>query len=270
MKYSTSEELAKFLRLDILKMINQGRSSHIGAAFSAADILAVLYHDILRYRPEESDWAERDRVILSKGHAGAVVYAVLAECGFFPVEQLMTHCADGGKLSGHVSHKGVPGVEFSTGSLGHGLPVGAGMAFALKKQNNPARVYCICGDGECQEGTTWETALFAAQHNLDNLTVIIDRNRMQGLGDTEEISGLEPLADKWIAMNWHTIRIDGHAHQTLREAFSQKSSKPCCIIADTIKGKGVSFMENQLEWHYKPPVDALFDRALRELSGESK
>lgn len=269
MKYADSEELAKHLRLDILKMINQGKSSHIGAAFSAADIMAVLYHDILRYRPELPDWKDRDRVILSKGHAGAVVYAVLAECGFFPVEQLITHCADGGKLSGHVSHKGVPGVEFSTGSLGHGLPVGAGMAWALKKQNNSGRVYVICGDGECQEGTTWETAMFAAQHKLDNLTIIIDRNRMQGLGDTEGIVGLEPLTDKWIAMRWNTLRINGHSHQELKDAFMQKSCAPSCIIADTIKGYGVSFMENQLKWHYTPPVGEQFEQALRELSGEN-
>ena len=270
MRYENSEELAKALRLDILQMIHQGKSSHIGSAFSAADIFAVLYHDILHYHPEDPAWPERDRVILSKGHAGAVVYAVLAECGFFPKEQLMTHCADGGNLSGHVSHKGVPGVEFSTGSLGHGLPVGAGIAFALKKQNNPARVYVILGDGECLEGTTWETALFASHHHLNNLTVIIDRNRMQGLGCTEDITALEPLEDKWLAMGWHTMRLNGHSHNDLRNAFLEEKQQPCCIIADTVKGRGVSFMENQLEWHYKPPTGVLFEQALQELSGGQK
>ncbi len=265
MNLQPSQALARAVRMDVLKMIHQGRSSHIGAVFSMADILAVLYRDILHFQPENPQWDLRDRVILSKGHAGAGIYAVLAECGFFPVESLWTHCADGSCFSGHVSHKGVPGVELSTGSLGHGLPVGAGIAYGLRQDGNPARVYVIVGDGECNEGSTWETALFAAQHHLNNLTVVVDRNRMQGLGDTEELLALEPFADKWRAFNWHVVQVDGHDHDALRAAFAEKSDRPHCILADTVKGKGVSFMENELKWHYSPPNDEEFNRAMAEL-----
>ncbi len=265
-KKRKSENLATRIRIDVLNMVNKARSSHIAAAFSMADILAVLYSDILNFDVKNPALATRDRVILSKGHAGAGIYAVLAESGFFPKEDLATYCADGSKLSGHVSHCGVAGIELSTGSLGHGLPVAAGMAFALRMNKNPARVFVILGDGECNEGTTWESALFAAHNKLENLTVIVDRNKMQGLGNSEDIMSLEPFEDKWQSFNWETFRIDGHNHNALRDVFMlPPCRKPRCIIADTIKGRGVSFMENRLEWHYKPPVDDLYNQALREL-----
>ncbi len=268
MTHSSAESLARALRLDVLKMIHQGKSSHIGSVFSMAEILAVLYHDVLRFRPDEPDWKDRDRVILSKGHAGAGIYAVLAECGFFPKEKLMSHCANGSLLSGHVSHKDLPGVELSTGSLGHGLPVGAGMSYALKQDGNPGKVFVILGDGECEEGTTWESAMFASHHRLNNLTVIVDRNRQQGLGASDQITALEPLSEKWKAFNWCVKKVDGHSCAELLAVFrTQTGDAPLCIIAETVKGKGVSYMENALEWHYRSPQDALYEQALAELEG---
>ena len=271
MTYSSAESLAKALRLDVLKMIHQGKSSHIGAVFSMMEILAVLYHDVLRFRPEEPGWKDRDRVILSKGHAGAGIYAVLAEYGFFPKEMLMTHCANGSLLSGHVSHKNLPGVEFSTGSLGHGLPVGVGMSYAMKQDGCSGKVYVILGDGECEEGTTWESAMFAARHRLDNLTVIVDRNRQQGLGRCDEILALEPLNEKWKAFNWNVKQVNGHSCPELLSAFrTPRGEAPLCIIAKTVKGKGVNYMENSLEWHYRSPQGALYEQALAELEGKQE
>ena len=261
-----TEKFARKLRLDVLKMINFGRSSHIGAVFSTADILAVLYKSVLRYRSAEPAWPERDRFILSKGHAGAGIYAALAEAVFFPLEWLDSYCADGSLLSGHVAHKGVPGVELSTGSLGHGLPVGAGMGYSLKLDGNPGRVFVLLGDGECAEGTTWETALFAAHHRLSNLNVIVDHNRMQGLGFCKDILEVSPLADKWAAFGWEVFEVDGHSHAELHEVFARPATdRPRCIVANTVKGKGVSYMENNLAWHYRTPLEENFDQAMREL-----
>lgn len=266
MKYETSEMLADHVRLDVLKMISQGKCSHIGSAFSSIDILAVLYHDIMKFKIGIPDWPERDRLIFSKGHGGAAVYAMLAESGMFPMDWLMSYCQNGSLLSGHVSHRGVPGVEFSTGSLGHGLPTGCGIAFSLKNAAGSPRTFVILGDGECQEGTTWESALFAAQHQLKNLTVIIDRNHLQGLGRTEQILDLEPLAEKWKSFNWNTTVINGHAHAEIRSALQAgDDSHPNCIIAETIKGYGVSYMEDQLKWHYSTPLNQDYETALAEL-----
>jgi transketolase len=249
-------------------MTSRGGSSHVGAAFSVADILAVLYGRVLRHDPKRPSWGERDRFILSKGHAGAAVYASLAELGYFPIEQLERHYQDGSCFSGHVSHKGVPGVELSTGSLGHGLGVGVGMAKALRLSNNPARVFVLLSDGECDEGSTWESALFAPHHGLDNVVAVIDYNKLQSLGPVAETLALEPLRQKWESFNWTVVEVDGHDHGQLTTALERlptPTGKPTVVIAHTIKGKGVSFMENTVLWHYRIARGEEFERALREL-----
>ena len=249
-------------------MTNLGVSSHIASILSMADILAVLYGEVLRYKPEEPKWAGRDRFILSKGHAGAGVYATLAESGFFPVEKLQSHYQDGSDLSGHVSHKGIPGVEFSTGSLGHGLPVAAGMALAAKINNENNRAFVLLGDGECDEGSNWEAILFAAHHKLENLVAIVDRNMLQSIYSTEDTLSLEPFAEKWKAFGWNVVEVDGHNHEEILNACKAKSkveNKPLCIIASTIKGKGVSFMENNILWHYRSPQGSEYEAAMAEL-----
>ena len=249
-------------------MTNLGVSSHIASILSMADILAVLYGEVLRYKPEEPKWAGRDRFILSKGHAGAGVYATLAESGFFPVEKLQSHYQVGSDLSGHVSHKGIPGVEFSTGSLGHGLPVSAGMALAAKINNTNNRAFDLLGDGECDEGSNWEAILFAAHHKLDNLVAIVDRNMLQSIYSTEDTLSLEPFAEKWKAFGWNVVEVNGHNHEEILNACKDESrvkNKPLCIIASTIKGKGVSFMENNILWHYRSPQHSEYEAAMAEL-----
>lgn len=249
-------------------MTSRGGSSHIGAVLSMADLIAVLYGQILKVDPRNPKWPERDRFILSKGHAGAGAYATLAECGFFDVERLSTHYQDGSHLSGHVSHRDVPGVELSTGSLGHGLPVGTGMAYGAKLDGHSHRIFVLMSDGECDEGSNWEAILFAAHHRLDNLTVIIDYNKIQSLKPVDETIRLEPFADKWRCFGWGVLEIDGHDHDAISEACKSlpvETDKPSCIIAHTIKGKGVSFMEDTVLWHYRTARDEEFEKALREL-----
>jgi transketolase len=222
-------------------------------------------------RPDQPDWPDRDRFILSKGHAGAGVYAALAERGFFPVEWLTRHYQDGSPFSGHVSHKGIPGVEFSTGSLGHGLPVGGGMALAAKLDGRSHRVVVVMSDGECDEGSNWEAILFAAHHKLDNLVVVVDYNKIQSLAPVAETIGLEPFADKWRAFGWGVIEVDGHDHEELHAAFDAlpaTAGRPTCIIAHTVKGRGVSFMEHSVLWHYRTARGQEFDDALRELDAD--
>lgn len=265
----TSEQLAWKIRRHGIEMTHLSGGSHIGSVLSVADILAVLYNDVLNVYPDKPNAPERDRVILSKGHAGAAIYAALAEKGFFSVEELKTHYQNGSRLSGHVSHKGVPGVDFSTGSLGHGLPVGAGMAMAAKMDSSNYRVYVILGDGECDEGSVWESALVANHYQLDNLVAVIDHNKMQSLDFCENTIKLNPFADKWRSFGWNVIDIDGHNHEELKKAFNEAKSvkgKPTVIIANTVKGKGVSFMENDILWHYRFPHDGWeYDNALEEL-----
>ncbi len=262
-----SVEFARKIRVHALKMVNKGGSSHIGSVFSISDILSVLYVDVLTYDANNPKWDKRDRFILSKGHAGAGVYAALAESGFFTISELMKHCENGSIYSGHVSHKGIPGVEFSTGSLGHGLPVCCGMAYAAKINNNQHKVFCLMSDGELGEGSNWEAFLFAAHHNLHNLTVIIDRNKLQSMKSTEETLRLEPLSDKFSSFGWDVAEVNGHDHNEIIEGINkdQIRSKPKVIIANTIKGKGVSFMEGSVEWHYRTPLDANYKQALMEL-----
>jgi transketolase len=268
------EKLANRIRIHALRMTSLGSSSHIGSIFSVADILAVLYGKILNINPKEPKWVGRDRFILSKGHAGAGVYAALAEKGFFPLERLHDHYQNGSELSGHISHKGIPGVELSTGSLGHGLPVAAGMALAGKLNHKSHRVIALLSDGECDEGTTWEAAMFASHNKLNNLVAIIDRNRLQSMESTEETLALEPFADKWHAFGWHTTEVDAHNYEELIFALTAKNyisySQPLVIIANSIKGKGVSFMENSVLWHYRSPQGDDFENALCELNGMKK
>lgn len=270
MNCQKSRELAYKIRLHALEMTSRGGTSHIASIFSMADLVAVLYADVLRYDPHNPRMPERDRLILSKGHAGAGIYAALAESGFFPVEELLTHCQNGSRLSGHVSHKGVPGVEASTGSLGQGMPMAMGMAMAAKLNHEDHRVYCIIGDGECDEGAIWESALIAHQYRLDNFIVTIDFNKIQSLAPVEETIALEPLDEKWRAFGWHVIRVDGHDHEALHRAYEEArgamgGGKPVVVIADTVKGKGVSFMEHSVLWHYRTARGEEYEAALKEL-----
>lgn len=261
--------LANRIRIDVLNMTSQGGSSHIGAAFSMADIIAALYGSVLRVDPLDPNASERDRFILSKGHAGAAVYAALAETGFFPVEWLSTHYQNGSKLSGHVSHKGIPGVEFSTGSLGHGLPVAVGLAKAAKAAAMSHNVFVLLGDGECDEGSNWEAALFAAHHKLNNLTVVIDYNKIQSLDKVENTLGLEPFTLKWESFGWDVCEADGHCFASLLQSLppnpEARNEKPRCVICHTVKGKGVSFMEHSVLWHYRTAVGDEYEAALKEL-----
>jgi transketolase len=267
-----THSLAKRIRIHALRMTNLGGGAHIGAIFSCTDILAVLYGGgILNVDPAAPEKEDRDRFVLSKGHAGGGLYAALAERGFFPVDKLMTHYLDGSDLCGHVSHE-LPGVDVSTGALGHGLSIAAGMAFAGQLKDAPHRVFCLLSDGECDEGSTWEAVLFAAHHHLSNLVVVVDYNRIQGIAPISEVIELEPFADKWSAFGWAVQMVDGHDHQGLREALTAvpfADGKPSCLIARTTKGRGVSFMENTVLWHYRIPRGAEFDAALAELEGQS-
>lgn len=266
-----SKDLADLVRLDVLKMVHDAHASHIGSALSIVDILSVLYCDILKYKPDMPQWENRDIFVLSKGHGGSALYAVLAECGFFPKEWLGTYDRNGSVLSGHVSHKGVPGVEVSTGSLGHGACIACGMALAYKLDHKANRVFSIVGDGECDEGSIWEMAMFANHFRLSDFTLIIDHNRLQSFGPCEDTIELLDLGKKFHDFGWHVSEVDGHDHGELRKILSSSFSddKPHCVIANTIKGKGISFMENNVLWHYRDPQGNEYEQALREL-GEKK
>ena len=233
-----------------------------------AEILALMYSRVLRVDPREPKKADRDRFILSKGHGCAGLYAVLAERGFFPVDWLDRFYLDGSPLMGHVSSSGIPGVEVSTGALGHGLPLACGLALAAKRDRSSHRVFAVLSDGECDEGSTWEAALFAPAHQLDNLVAIIDYNKIQSLGHVQEVLDLEPFADKWSAFGWAVREVDGHSLEALWAALRDlplQRHRPACVIAHTVKGKGVSFMEDNVLWHYRPPSDDELARALQEI-----
>jgi len=262
------EILANKIRNHALDMTSRGSSSHIGSVFSIADILACLYGKLMNSNPKNINDKNRDRFILSKGHAGAGVYAVLAETGFFSADLLKTHYQDGSSLSGHVSHKNIPGVEFSTGSLGHGLSVGVGLAIAAKLDNRNNKIVVLLSDGECDEGSNWEAIMFSSHRKLDNLIAIIDYNKIQSLDSVENTLNLEPLVDKWNAFGWNVIEVNGHDIQNIIDAYrsaSQCLHKPTCIIAHTIKGKGVSFFENQVLWHYRSAKGSEYENAKKEL-----
>ncbi|MEP3048385.1 MAG: transketolase [Hyphomicrobiales bacterium] len=263
-----TEWLAAKVRRHVVDMTHRGKSSHVGSGLSICDIMAVLYGKVMQLDSSNPTASDRDRFILSKGHAGAAVYATLAECGYFSTEQLKLHYQNGSVFSGHVSHKGVPGVELSTGSLGHGLNVGCGMALAAKKQCKSHHTYVLLSDGECDEGSNWEAILFAAHHQLDNLCVAVDYNKIQSLAPVADTIGLEPFLDKWVSFGWHTQNIDGHNHLELSNAFEnarQIKEKPSVVICNTTKGKGVSFMENSVLWHYRSPQGEEYQAAVSEL-----
>lgn len=266
-KYKKLSGLAKKVRVTSLKMVQYSKSGHIGSILSMAEILPYLYENILDYRPAEPEWEGRDIFILSKGHATAGLYAVLAEKGFFPEEWLSRYHVDDGKLSGHASHF-VPGVEVSTGSLGHGLSIGIGYAIHFRANNKKNRVFVLLSDGDMNEGSSLEALLFASQHNLDNLIIIIDSNKIQAMGRCENVLDMSPLAQKIRDFNWEAIEIDGHDFGEIEKAFSKipiKKGKPTCIIANTVKGKGISFLENTVDSHYCEITEELLVKAYREL-----
>lgn len=263
------EKLANQIRRHIITMNGTARTPHSGSALSAVEILTALYFGgILRISPKRPLSADRDRFILSKGHAGAVLYAVLAERGFFPTAKLAAYATDGSTLTCHPSQGCVPGLEVQTGSLGHGLALGIGMALAARHDKKSYRTYVLLSDGECDEGSIWEGILFAGHHKFDNLTVFIDYNKIQSFGRTAEVLNLEPLAEKFRLFHWHVQEIDGHDHRAIINAVKTArkiKDQPQCIIAHTVKGKGISFFEDKLESHYINPSDELMERALKEL-----
>ena len=270
-RLKTYRDLARRIRAHCLRMTHDGASGHAGSMLSMAELLAVLYTRILRVDPQNPRWPERDRFILSKGHGGGAVYAVLAELGFFPREWLKTYYQNNGRLLGHISHH-VPGVEFSTGSLGHGLPVAVGMALAARQVRATHRVFCLMSDGDCDEGSTWEAIMFAAQHKFDNLTAIVDYNRVQALGHMEDIIELEPFAKKLSLFGWAVRQIDGHDCAAIEAALAQlpiEPGKPSFIIARTTKGKGVDWMEDTVSCHYRYASEEQLAAALAKLGADA-
>ena len=260
-------DLARRLRLHSLRMVHRTGSSHIGSCLSLADIMAVLYGDFVSFEPTKPEWEERDRVVISKGHAAAIVYATLAESGFFPVERLEGYAQNGQSLSGHVTHSNNPGVEVSSGSLGHGLSLAIGFAIAMRAKGIKARSIAVLSDGECDEGSIWEAILFAPHHKLSNLVAVVDYNKIQSFGRVADVLDLEPFADKWRAFNWYVQEVDGHDHDALKAAFAATADdlRPSVIIAHTVKGKGVSYMEDELAWHYKSPSAEQLEKAIAEI-----
>ena len=262
------EEKARLIRQDIIIMTGAAKSGHPGGSLSAADIMSALYFHVMRYDPKNPKWPDRDRFVLSKGHAAPVLYAALAEAGFFPKEEIITFRHIDSRLQGHPDMKKLPGVEFSTGSLGQGLSGAAGMALAGKLDKKDYRVFVLIGDGESQEGQIWEAAMSSVHYGLDNLTAITDYNGLQIDGPNCEVMNITPLPEKWRAFGWNVIEIDGHDFTQILDALSPESivpGKPTMVIAHTIKGKGVSFMENQCDWHGKAPNEEQVKQALQEL-----
>ncbi len=251
------DEKSKALRRNVVKMLAAAQRGHVGSAFSLIEILRVLYEDFLNVRPKEPRWVDRDRCVMSKGHGCLAFYAVLQDKGFFPEEELWKFCKFDGMLGGHPEFLKVPGVEASTGSLGHGLPIAVGMAVDAKRGNKKHKVYVVSSDGECNEGSTWEAALCAAKHKLDNLIILIDYNKQQSYSTTEEVLNLEPLNEKWRAFGFEVYDVDGHNRDEIRNAIKSahaSKGKPITIICHTIKGKGISFVERNLAWHHKNKV----------------
>ena len=267
-RFDDLREKARLVRRDIVTMVHRANSGHVGGSLSATEIMIVLYHETMRVDAANPRWGARDRFVLSKGHCTPVLYAVLAQRGFFPSEDLQTFRRVGSHLQGHPYAPKTPGVDASTGTLGLGLSTACGMALAAKLRAAPHYTYVLCGDGEQQEGQIWEAAMFARKYELDHLIAFTDRNRLQTDGDTEAVMPLDPLADKWRAFGWHTLEIDGHDFRQILDAIAagqQQRGRPTMIIANTIKGKGVSFMENVVSWHGTPPDAAEHTRALAEL-----
>lgn len=263
------KQLSSEIRKQVLTISYKAGVGHVGSALSVVEILVALYFEILNIRPKQPKWPLRDRFILSKGHAVNALYPILSERGYFPKKYLKSYCINGGKLGEHPEISHVSGIELPTGSLGHGLSVGAGVAFGAKKRNLSYRSYVLLSDAECNEGETWEAALFSGHHKLDNLITIIDYNKVQALGKTHEVLDLDPFAQKWQAFNWEVEEVDGHDIGQLIKTFRRvpfKKNKPSMIIAHTIRGKNVSFMEHVLAWHYLSPTKDHYDEALKELA----
>lgn len=246
-------------------MTHRSRSSHVGSCLSICDILYVLYFRILNIDPRDPLKPNRDKFILSKGHGSAALYATLAEKGFFPKAYLDTFYMDGGILPGHLDMRAAPGIEASTGSLGHGLSIGVGMAIANRQTRNPGKVFILVGDGECNEGSIWEAAMLASTLALDNVTAIVDFNKLQGFGRTHEVINQGNLAERWKAFGWETHEVDGHNLDDVERVLRLSQRSPKAVIAHSVKGKGVCFMEDRLEWHYKSPNDEQCEQALKEL-----
>jgi transketolase len=264
------QDKARTLRIEALKMIHTAKSGHPGGSLSIADIITVLYFNEMRVDPQKPAWEDRDRFVLSKGHVCPIWYAVLAEKGFFPKEELATLRKLGSRLQGHPDMKKVPGLDMTTGSLGNGLGIGVGMAKAAKIDRKDYRVYVAVGDGEVQEGSIWEAAMSAAHYKLDNLVVVVDKNNLQVDGFVSEIMAIDPIDEKFKAFGFEVITIDGHDIEQISDAFAkarQIKGKPTCIIANTVKGKGISFMENVCSWHGTAPNDEQFEIAMQELGG---
>lgn len=259
-------KLAKKIRRKILKMIFESQSSHIGAALSIVDILVVLYFKIMNFSPENYNDPSRDKLVLSKAHGSAALYAALSEKGIIPTSYLERYYVDDGLLPGHLDATSASGIEFSAGSLGHGFPAAIGMAIANRQSSNEGKIFVIIGDGECNEGSVWEGIMFASHHKLDNLTVVVDYNKIQSFGMTNEVINQESMVDRWKSFGWDVFEVDGHNFASLTDAFLKPCSRPKVIIAHTVKGKGISFMENKLEWHYKSPNQEQFDLAISELA----
>jgi transketolase len=265
------ERKANLIRSHVIRMTRSAGSGHPGGSLSSTDIISALFFKVMNHRSSDPNWEDRDRFVLSKGHAAPAYYAALAESGYFPIDELSTLRKLNSRLQGHPSKNKLPGVEMSTGSLGQGLSVANGMALAAKLDRKTYRIYCICGDGEMQSGQIWEAAMLGAHFELDNVTAFVDRNMLQIDGPTEKIMSIEPLADKWKAFGWHVIEIDGHDMRQILDACDRAKetrSKPTMVIAHTVKGKGVSFMENALSFHGKTPNEEESKKALKELGGD--
>lgn len=268
MDISKSNKKAAQIRIDLLKMIYNSGMGHTGSSLSETDIITTLYYNVLKIKPENPDWPERDRFILSKGHGVEAYYCVLADLGYFPEKELNTFCQYKTRLIGHPSNK-VPGVEVNTGSLGHGLSIAVGIALGAKMDKKNYRTFTLMGDGEQAEGSIWEAAMAAAHFKLDNLIGIIDRNRLQISGNTEEVMALDSLVEKWSSFGWKVREVDGHSIEELYNVLNTiplKQGKPSLIIANTVKGKGVSFMEGKPEWHHRVPSEEELQMAINELS----
>ena len=269
MDAKTIEQLARHRRADAVTMIHRANTGHTGGAMSVTDILCVLLYDVMRFRPDDPAWALRDRLLLSKGHSVEPYLAILADLGFFPKEELRTFSQAGSRLIGHPSNA-VPGIEVCTGALGHGLPVGVGMALAAKRARQDWRTFVVMGDGEQAEGSVWEAAMAGAHYGLGNLFAIIDRNHLQISGDTESVMALEDFKGKWTAFGWDVTEIDGNDVGALQAYFRNAGDegKPHCLIAHTVKGKGLPFAENRKEWHHKVPDAAQLKQAYQALGVE--
>jgi len=264
------QEIARELRVDIVTMLTEAGSGHPGGSLSAIDIITALYFGWMRHDPKNPSWAERDRFVLSKGHGVPALYAVLARCGYFPHAELMSLRKLGSRLQGHPDNSRLPGLEAATGALGQGLSIAQGMALAARLDGKACRVYCMIGDGESQEGQIWEAAMSAGKYRLDNLCVFLDYNGGQIDGYVKDVMSLEPIEEKWRAFNWNALRINGHDFEEIFKALEQAQAtrgKPTMIIADTVKGKGVSFMEGDYTWHGVTPTLEERDKALAELAG---